>query len=682
LRILLKIISISAGISLLCILLLSITFNIYAQKALTNRVMDQLQSVVVIKENQLNNYLSRSMVELKDLSGRRELVDYMLIFHDGYPDDVSRHDITGNTSRNLAGFGPNATDASMKSKNALEYSYESNVSKLLFEQIDGSEFDELMIVESDGEIDFSTNSSNDGKNVSGEDYFILGMNQTYIQDFYENESSDDPSMFVSRPILSGDGHLLGLIVGRIRSDDIQKIMIERSGLGETGETFLVSKNNVILTRSRFVEGAEFKKKLYTKAVNTCVRGNSGSGIYNDYRDTAVLEMYRWLPERNICLMAKIDEHEAFMPLNDLLMLTVLCGILALIIAIVASVLLSKTILDPLEKLTKGTKELSSGNFMQEITIHTGDELEMLADSINHTGKELSHARDIEKNYSRTLEEQLNAKTSEMKKSLEELESSKKAALNIMEDLSEINAHLKELDQAKTDFLNIASHELKTPLTAISAYLEILDDYKGQFNEQQLQGLDAIKRNSNQLKMLINNILEISRLESGRFELNVNDIDVKEKLGTILDNLRILSDSKGIELRQDISGVTNMSTDAMRFEEIINNLVGNAIKFTDKGSITVELRQGTDVESGFAVFSVTDTGVGIPENKMSNLFKNFYQVDSGISRKYGGTGLGLAITKRMIELQGGKITVESAVGKGTTFRFTLPIKAIPKKEKTV
>jgi signal transduction histidine kinase len=265
----------------------------------------------------------------------------------------------------------------------------------------------------------------------------------------------------------------------------------------------------------------------------------------------------------------------------------------------------------------------------------------------------------------------------MKNSLEELEQSKKASLNIMDDLSETNKHLQDLDKAKTDFLNVASHELKTPLTAISAYLEILDDYKGQFNKEQLQGLDAIKRNSNQLKMLIGNILEISRLDSGRFDLNISDVNIKEKVVSLVNNLKILSDNKHIELKYDCDDVSVISTDAMRFEEILNNLVGNAIKFTDKGSVTVKTEYGIGKEKGFVVVSVIDTGVGIAEDKMNNLFQKFYQVDATVSRRYGGTGLGLSITKKMIELQCGKISVSSVEGKGTTFRFTLPIQPLKK-----
>ncbi|MGV8150847.1 MAG: ATP-binding protein [Candidatus Woesearchaeota archaeon] len=252
---------------------------------------------------------------------------------------------------------------------------------------------------------------------------------------------------------------------------------------------------------------------------------------------------------------------------------------------------------------------------------------------------------------------------------EELEKARRAALNIMEDLAETNIKLKELDQSKTDFLNVASHELKTPLTAISAYLDILEDLKGNFDPITQEGLDAIKRNSNQLKTLINNILEISRIESGRFELNYSDVDLKNKILMIVKNLEILCHIKGVALLTDIEeNLPTMRTDDMRLEEIFNNLIGNAIKFTEKGNIIVHARR----EGDFIRVDIEDSGIGIPEDKIGRLFENFYQVDSSLGRRYGGTGLGLAITKRVIEFQGGSIDVDSIYGKGTTFTFRLPI----------
>jgi len=349
----------------------------------------------------------------------------------------------------------------------------------------------------------------------------------------------------------------------------------------------------------------------------------------------------------------------------------------ILLVIVGYWLFNKFIISRLVSMEQQMKDIQIKKLASSRIIITGeDELSSFCQAVNDA-LDVIEKISGEKNYAKELKKELDKKTLDLRKNVTELEESKKASLNIMDDLAETNKHLKDLDKAKTDFLNVASHELKTPLTAISAYLEILDDYKGQFNAEQLQGLDAIKRNSNQLKMLIGNILEISRLDSGRFDLNVSEVNVKEKIIALVDNLKILSDNKHIELKYNCDSVGIIHTDAMRFEEILTNLVGNAIKFTDKGSVTVKTEYGAGKEKGFIVVSVIDTGVGIPKDKMKNLFQKFYQVDATVSRKYGGTGLGLSISKKMIELQGGKISVKSIEGKGTTFRFTLPIKSLKK-----
>jgi len=259
---------------------------------------------------------------------------------------------------------------------------------------------------------------------------------------------------------------------------------------------------------------------------------------------------------------------------------------------------------------------------------------------------------------------------------EELENSRTATVNMMEDLSHSNAELKKMDQVKTDFLNIVSHELKTPLTAISAYLEILDDDHKGLTKQQMHCLRAISRNGKQLKTIITNILELSRIESGRFELINTVIDVKEKISNVVDNLKVLSNKKGIKLLADVKKNFKIETDELRFEEMLNNLISNSIKFTDTGSVTVKATK----EKSNAFISVIDTGAGIPEEKIDHLFEKFFQVDSSISRKVGGTGLGLSITKRIIELQGGKIWVTSEIGKGSVFNFTLPLKPKAKRGK--
>lgn len=230
-------------------------------------------------------------------------------------------------------------------------------------------------------------------------------------------------------------------------------------------------------------------------------------------------------------------------------------------------------------------------------------------------------------------------------------------------------NLKELDEAKTNFLNIISHELKTPLTAIFAHLDVLDDLKSQHSDESSKSLDAIKRNSKHLKVLIENILEISRIESEKFELNLDEVDINYLVEKLVGNLKILSDKKNLGLITEIEELPKIIADSERIEGVLYNLIHNAIKFTEEGLIKIiAKKQGEDI-----LIQIKDTGVGMSDREMEKLFQKFYQIDPSISRRHGGTGIGLSITKQLIKLHGGEISVESKLGEGSTFSFLLPIK---------
>ena len=623
--------------------LLAYFFLLYSNSVITGRINAQLDSVITLKENQFYSFMISQSEETKKLAGSKVITDYMRKFR-----------------------GPNIVESSIN--HTLEEESEQEIANAINDRISNSYILSTSIITLDGVVDFSTRENSGGTIKSDEKYFIEGLKGGYIQSFYYNIETQQFSITIAYPIIDGNRTVLGVLADDLNLSTINDIMAERTGLGNTGETLLVNNFNLLVTKSRFLDDVIYKKVINTKAVTQCLKGNSGRIQAKDYRGKDALIRFEWLPEYNTCMLAKIDQSEAFLPIQNLRNIILLTIIGAAILAILMSWALSRSIVIPIIKLVDETKEFAKGNFSKRVDICTKDELQILGDAFNNAGVALADAKSLEQEYNKKLNIDIDIKTKELQARMEDLEKVRVAALNMMEDLTESNKHLKDLDQSKTDFLNIASHELKTPLTAISAYIEILDDYKGQFNEQQLQGLDAIKRNSNQLKILINNILEISRLESGRFEINSNGIDPAVKITNILNNLRILSDNKHLELKSELNPVPKIMTDEMRFEEILNNLVGNAIKFTDKGSITVKLERNDDS----IIVSVTDTGVGIAEDKIKNLYQNFYQIDSSISRKYGGTGLGLAITKKMIELQGGKISVTSVFGKGSTFRFTLPM----------
>jgi len=669
------------SITMLSVIISGVLFVANTSGVVKARISDQLKSISTLKENQLTNYISRSNFELENLASSPLVVWYSTQFSE-------THNLENNTNltsklKIFLEVNPNyAIEFNKKyslneSQNAIEIEnleelFEDKVVDYLDSQVVNSEFDELSIVTINGVVDLSTINDEKGKIKSNEKYFINGLNSTYVQNFYIPVSTREPAMMISTPIYSAEGKVVGVLVGSIRLNQISDIMVERSGLGDTGETILINKNHLLVTESRFINNISFKKTIYNKGINECLLGKTGIKEYTDYRNIKVIGFLSWMPEREVCLVTKIDQKEVYGFLSKLYLKLLIFGTIFLIFSLLIAYFVSRNLTKSITILVNGTEQWAKGNLGHNITITSDDEIATLCKAFNDASREMLHSRELAKNYTKDLKKELEKKTREMTINLKELEKSKNASLNIMDDLSETNKHLKDLDKAKTDFLNVASHELKTPLTAISAYLEILDDYKGQFSKEQLQGLDAIKRNSNTLKMLIGNILEISRLESGRFDLNITEVNIKEKIVLLVDNLKILSDNKHIELKYDCSDVEKIYTDEMRFEEILTNLIGNAIKFTDKGAVNVKVEFGKDKEKGFVVISVIDTGVGISEDNMTNLFKKFYQVDASVSRRYGGTGLGLSITKKMIELQSGKISVNSIAGKGTTFRFTLPI----------
>ncbi len=242
----------------------------------------------------------------------------------------------------------------------------------------------------------------------------------------------------------------------------------------------------------------------------------------------------------------------------------------------------------------------------------------------------------------------------------------KAKTKIEEQLE----NLKGLDKTKTDFMNTFSHELKTPITAMLLHLQILQEQKENLNEQQQKSLHAIQRNTKQLQLLIDNILEISRIESETFKLNLEkEHDIGDCINKAIEDLHIFSDKKGIKLIIHMQSLPRVTVDCTRIKEIINNLVGNAIKFTNNGSVSVSAKkQGDNI-----LISVCDTGIGIAKEHLPLLTQKFYQVIHGLGKKNGGTGLGLAIAKQLIELHHGKLMIESTAGKGSTFSFTIPIK---------
>jgi signal transduction histidine kinase len=345
----------------------------------------------------------------------------------------------------------------------------------------------------------------------------------------------------------------------------------------------------------------------------------------------------------------------------------LFALIFFIVAFFAGRILFKKIINQINQIKNSAEKISMGNYDFE-RIESNDEIGELSESFVKMANQLKIAKQNVDEINSKLENEVKHQTLQLNNKLEELEKTKLAIYNMMDDLRESNKNLKQTDVAKSEFLNIVSHELKTPLTAMVAHLDVLDDLKDNLSEQEMHSLEAIRRNASQLRLLISNILEISRMESGKFELARNKLDIKKILLDVTESLEVLAKQKNIKLITKIDELPQFEFDDTRISEVMNNLITNAIKFTENGKIIIEARKLDDCVE----VKVKDTGIGIPEDKLKNMFEKFYQVDASLSRRYGGTGLGLSITKKIVEAHGGKISVESKVGEGSTFTFTLPI----------
>ena len=246
---------------------------------------------------------------------------------------------------------------------------------------------------------------------------------------------------------------------------------------------------------------------------------------------------------------------------------------------------------------------------------------------------------------------------------------------MFEELEIENQGLARSDKIKSEFLSIMSHELRTPLNASIGFSELLKMGRaGELNDKQEAFIDKIITSNKHLNELIVEILDLSKIEAGKMELNIEKVSLPHFIKENLSILDVMATEQNVVLRMDITPELDViECDNQRLRQIIINLVNNAIKFSkDEGGtvITTATKDGDMVS-----ISVSDTGIGIKEDEIRKLFTPFMQLDMGYTRKHGGSGLGLAITKQLVELHGGKIWVESKYGEGTTFTFTLPIKAV-------
>jgi len=340
--------------------------------------------------------------------------------------------------------------------------------------------------------------------------------------------------------------------------------------------------------------------------------------------------------------------------------SLIIAVIGLILSTILALYISQGVINPIQSLTSAVRRIAAGNLNVHVNIDTSGELETLVKGFNNMTEELSITR-------HNLQNQVHAATSTLKNTLEELEKK-----NITLDISKSMA--LDASRIKSEFLANMSHEIRTPMNGIIGFLELLQ--KTSLSHQQQQYIETIHISANSLLTIINDILDFSKIESGKLEIDIIEFDLLELIEEVITIMLPLAQKKKIELifHRSADMPRFLFGDPVRIRQILLNLIGNAIKFTDHGYVAIRILflKSTDNNYDFK-FTITDTGVGMSEVNKQRLFNAFTQADTSITRRFGGTGLGLVISRSLANLLHGEINFESSLESGSVFWLSLPLK---------
>jgi len=423
-------------------------------------------------------------------------------------------------------------------------------------------------------------------------------------------------------------------------------VITQIKIGKAGYAYVVDARGRLISHpdiSLVLQKTDFSKLPQVRAALAATPPSATQQqitLADDARGRPVLVSYATIAPLGWAVLVEQPRAEAFAPLYASMLRTGLLLLVGIGLSILASLALARKMVTPIRALQSGAAQIGAGALEHRIEVHTGDELEALADQFNRMAEQLQESY-------HGLERKVEERT---------------------EQLAIANRH-------KSEFLANMSHELRTPLNAIIGFSEVLHERMfGDANAKQMEYFQDIHSSGKHLLSLINDILDLSKIEAGRMELELSRFDLTLALENALTLVKERAGRHGIALELDVDRrLNNFVGDERKFKQILLNLLTNAVKFTPEGGCIDVKAIPVD---GAVEISVADTGIGIAPEDQAAVFEEFRQVGADYAHKREGTGLGLTLTKKFIELHGGRIWVASEIGKGSTFIFTLPERPWP------
>lgn len=628
-----KLVSSFSLLSLTTVSIVAFTAYLLAKNALKQAVFDQLSLAVSIKENEINQWfntqrqdvlLSASLPEIKSttefLLNKKAVTDkpeeYQLAYN-----KISKY------LANLTNIKANLKDVS--------------------------------ILSTSGIVIISTSKDLEGK------YQPLGSTTTYFTTdkddfkptFYTSPITGKTAITLATPILNQLDNRIGVLSITLDLTEIDNLIRERTGLGESGETYLVGrlerKNSFISSQKS--ESQKYSEGISSLGINAATQGQNDAGLYQNYNQVPVIGVYRWLDKQNLALLAEISQKEAFTPAQRLARGILLIGLSSVALLLIGVYVLSQRITRPILLITDAASQIAVGDFKHRTQFISNDEIGILAKAFNRMAQQLDDSFKALENANQDLEIRVQERTAE---------------LATAKEVAEV------ANQAKSKFIAQMSHDLRTPLNSILGYAKLIKNASN-LNPAQFKGLTTIEHSGTHLLTLINDILDFSKVEAKKMVLYPTDFHLPTFLQGIVGMMRMQAVEKNIwfEYEEQDNLPNGIHADEKRLRQILINLLSNAIKFTEQGQVMLkvsvidELEVSTLISKATLRFEVIDTGIGISYSQLEKIFQPFEQVGDSKNRK-SGTGLGLAISRQLVGFMGNEIKVKSQLGKGSTFWFDL------------